>query len=127
MSEHPGQPTELQRALMERARAGLERDREKPPKQILPRIVAAAMAIGLVLFLMTGFSNFLTSVQKVLELVDEEQTQEPGEPMPVYVVPGEDPATPAPPVIPVSASPTESVIRPAERNPSDAPPAGTAQ
>jgi hypothetical protein len=93
MSERPDQPTALQRALMERAQSNLARDREKPPRRILVRIVGACLAIGLVLVVMTGFSKFLTSVQKVLEVVGQDEVPAVGEPLPVFVVPDEVPNT----------------------------------
>ena len=91
MSGSRDQPTELQRALMDRARLNMERDGEKHPRPIWPRIVGAVIAVGIVLALMTGFSKFLTSVQKVLELTVEEEPAVTSEPMPVYSVPESQP------------------------------------
>jgi len=78
--------TVLQRALMDRARAQAERDREKPPKHLLPRVIAATLALAVVLFVMLGFNAFLTSMQKVLGLEVTAPPPAPTEPMPAYAV-----------------------------------------
>lgn len=78
--------TALQRALMDRARAQAERDREKPPKHLLPRVIAATLALAVVLLVMLGFNAFLTSMQKVLGLEVTAPPPAPTEPMPAYAV-----------------------------------------
>lgn len=87
--------TVLQRALMDRARAQAERDQEKPPKHLLPRVVAGALALSVVLVVLLGFNAFLTSMQKVLELEVTAPPAAPTEPMPAYAV-AESPADAAP-------------------------------
>ena len=105
MSGSGDRPTELQRALMDRARVNMERDGEKHPRPVWPRIVGAVIALGIVLVLMTGFSKFLTSVQKVLELTVEEEPVV-SEPMPVYSVPESEPvARPESPDSPAAEEP----------------------
>jgi len=81
-----GDRSVLQRALMDRARAQAELDQVKPPKHVLPRVIAATLALGVVLFVMLGFNAFLTSVQKVLELEVTAPPPAPTEPMPAYAV-----------------------------------------
>jgi len=81
----------LQRALMDRARAQAERDQVKPPQHVLPRVIAAALALGVVLIVMLGFDAFLTSMQKVLGLEVTAPPPAATEPMPAYVV-AEQPA-----------------------------------
>jgi hypothetical protein len=76
----------VQRALMDRARALAERDHEKPPKHLLPRVIAAALAAGVVLLVLLGFNAFLTSMQKVLGLEVTAPPPAPTEPMPAYAV-----------------------------------------
>jgi len=76
----------LQRALMDRARAQAERDQEKPPKHVLPRVVAGTLALGVVLVVMLGFNAFLTSMQKVMGLEVTAPPPAPTEPMPAYAV-----------------------------------------
>jgi hypothetical protein len=90
----------LERTLMDRARRAAERDRQKGPRRPLQHAVALAAAVVLTLVIGLGFDAFLTSVQKVLRMLDEqealqkqqqEQVQpDPSEPMPAYVVPGEE-------------------------------------
>jgi hypothetical protein len=93
--------SQLQRTLMDRARREAERDRQKGPRRTLQHAIALAAALTLTLVSGLGFDAFLTSVQKVMRMLDEqeaqqkqEQTQEPvqpdpSEPIPAYVVPGD--------------------------------------
>ncbi|HXW09427.1 MAG TPA: hypothetical protein VD737_02335 [Steroidobacteraceae bacterium] len=90
----------LERTLMDRARRAAERDRQKGPRRPLQHAIALAAAVVLTLVIGLGFDAFLTSVQKVLRMLDEqealqkqqqEQVQpDPSEPIPAYVVPGEE-------------------------------------
>jgi ferric-dicitrate binding protein FerR (iron transport regulator) len=87
----------LERQLMDRARRAAERDQEKPPRRVAQHTIAAAAALGLVLVIALGFDAFLTSMQKVMRMLDEEEAKQkqqqeqappdPTEPMPAYVVP----------------------------------------
>jgi hypothetical protein len=86
MTGAPDDRTVLQRALMDRARAQAERDGVKPPQHVLPRVIAAALALGVVLFVLLGFNAFLTSMQKVLGLEVTAPPPAPTEPMPAYAV-----------------------------------------
>lgn len=96
----------VERALMDRARNAAERDRQKGPRRWLERALALAAALVLVTVIGLGFDAFLTSVQKVMRMLDEqdakqkqEQAQpqpQPTDPMPAYVVPSEPEPVPAP-------------------------------
>jgi hypothetical protein len=89
--------TDVERKLMDRARRAAERDKEKQPRRVAQHTIAAAAALGLVLALALGFDAFLTSMQKVMRMLDEEEAKQkqqqeqaktdPAEPMPAYVVP----------------------------------------
>lgn len=103
----PGRRSAVERALMDRARRAAERDRQKGPRRPLQQALALAAAVTLVLVIALGFDAFLTSVQKVLRMLAEEESRQqqeqsapkPGDPIPAYVVPYEDPppaADPAP-------------------------------
>jgi hypothetical protein len=91
------QQTSLERQLMDRARLAAERDRQKGPRRTLQHAIAMAAAVGLVLVIALGFDAFLTSMQKVMRMLDaeeERQKQEqaapkPDEPIPAYVVPSD--------------------------------------
>lgn len=93
----------VERALMDRARAAAERDRQKEPRRLGPSLVALSAALVLVLVIGLGFDAFLTSVQRVLRMISEEEQRQqqetpapdPTEPMPAYIVP-EDDAPPPP-------------------------------
>ncbi|HEX9206922.1 MAG TPA: hypothetical protein VF851_01715 [Steroidobacteraceae bacterium] len=95
--ERRRQRTLLERQLMERARRAAERDHQKEPRRTLQHVIAMAAAVGLVLIIALGFDAFLTSMQKVMRMLDaeeERQKQEqaapkPDEPMPAYVVPSD--------------------------------------
>jgi hypothetical protein len=87
----------LERTLMDRARLAAERDRQKGPRRLLQHAIALALALGLVLTIALGFDAFLTSMQKVMRVLDEDAKQQqqqaephaprPEDPMPAYVVP----------------------------------------
>ena len=90
----------LERTLMDRARRAAERDRQKGPRRPLQHAIALAAAVVLTLVIGLGFDAFLTSVQKVLRMLDEQEARQkqqqeqvqpdPSEPMPAYVVPGDE-------------------------------------
>ncbi len=87
----------LQRTLMDRARLAAERDGQKGPRRLVQNSIALAAALLLVGVIMLGFDTFLTSVQKIMRMMDADTPQpqaEPAppdtaEPMPAYVVPPE--------------------------------------
>lgn len=90
----------LERTLMDRARRAAERDRQKGPRRPLQHAIALAAAVVLTLVIGLGFDAFLTSVQKVLRMLDEQEARQkqqqeqvqpdPSEPIPAYVVPGDE-------------------------------------
>ena len=90
----------LERTLMDRARRAAERDRLKGPRRPLQHAIALAAAVVLTLVIGLGFDAFLTSVQKVLRMLDEQEARQkqqqeqvqpdPSEPIPAYVVPGDE-------------------------------------
>src|SRR5512136_2708415 len=87
----------LERELMERARRAAELDRQRGPRRLLQHSIAFAAAVVLVVVLALGIDAFLTSMQKVNRMLDEQEQQErqsqpapdPKDPMPAYVVPGD--------------------------------------
>jgi hypothetical protein len=96
--EHDGRRLRfsLERTLMDRARRAAERDRQRGPRRYVQHAIALAAAVALVTAIALGFDAFLTSMQKVMRLLDEDgarQQQEqpaqpkPEEPIPAYVVP----------------------------------------
>lgn len=90
----------LERTLMDRARREAERDRQKGPRRPLQHVIALAAAVVLTLVIGLGFDAFLTSVQKVLRMLDEQEARQkqqqeqvqpdPSEPIPAYVVPADE-------------------------------------
>lgn len=95
--EHRRQRTLLERQLMDRALRAAERDRQKGPRRTVQHAIALAAALGLVLIVALGFDAFLTSMQKVMRILDaEEQKQQqeqaapkPDDPIPAYAVPSD--------------------------------------
>jgi hypothetical protein len=94
----------MQRLLMDRAREHAERDAVKPPMRIVPIVVGFALALAVVLTIGTGFDKFLTGVQRFMHIYDEmdrqEEVKRAKQPMPAFVVPGDDAAPAAPPETP---------------------------
>jgi hypothetical protein len=88
----------VQRAFMDRARRAVERDQEKPPRRIGQHLLALVAAFGLTFGIVYVFDAFLTAMQKVMGMMDEQeerQKQEEAErkkkePIPAYVVPPAD-------------------------------------
>lgn len=108
MPERPEEHENLQRVLMDRARAHAERDKEPPQRHLFPLIAGALLALGLVLMVALGFDAFLESMQRVMEIGSEEEVPAepaPDSPMPAYVVP-EEPATGVAPTEPSDATET---------------------
>lgn len=85
----------LQRAFMDRARRAVEREHAPVPRRVGHRIVGLVAALALTLTIVFVFDAFLTSMQKVMRMIDEQaerQQQEQiekkkKEPIPAYVVP----------------------------------------
>ena len=103
----------LQRKLMERARIAAERDSVKRPSRLLQHVLALIAALLVVFVVLFGFNAFLTGMQKVMRMLDEQEQQQQQEeeqrqqqlerqrrekqkqatePMPVYAVPPEEEA-----------------------------------
>jgi ferric-dicitrate binding protein FerR (iron transport regulator) len=88
----------LQRAFMDRARRAVEREQEKSPRRPWQHVLALVAAFGLTFGIVYVFDAFLTSMQKVMRMMDEQedrQRQEEAErkkrePIPAYVVPPSD-------------------------------------
>ena len=101
----------LQRKLMERARVAAERDSVKQPSRRLQHALALLAALLVVFIVVFGFNAFLTSMQNVMRMLDEQEQQQQQEeqqrqqelerqrkekqkqatePMPAYVVPAEE-------------------------------------
>lgn len=95
--EHRRQKSLLERQLMDRARRAAERDRQPRPRRTLQHAIALLAALGLVLIITLGFDAFLTSMQKVMRMLDEEEQKQkqeqaaprPEDPIPAYVVPSD--------------------------------------
>ena len=87
----------LQRAFMDRARRAVEFEQEKRPRRLGQRLIALVAAFGLTFGIVYAFDAFLTGMQKVMRMMDEQeerQKQEEAErkkkePMPAYVVPSD--------------------------------------
>lgn len=95
--EQRRQRTFVERQFMDRARRAVEFDHQERPRRLLQHAIALVAALGLVLIITLGFDAFLTSMQKVMRMLDaeeEKQRQEeaapkPEDPMPAYVVPAD--------------------------------------
>ncbi len=89
----------LQRAFMDRARRAVEHEQEeeKQPRPLGQHVVALVAAFGLTFGIVYVFDAFLSSMQRVMHMMDEQearQQQEEAErkkkePMPAYVVPSD--------------------------------------
>jgi hypothetical protein len=87
----------LQRAFMDRARRAVEREQEKRPRRLGQHLIALVAAFGLTFGILYVFDAFLSSMQRVMHMMDEQeerQKQEEAErkkkePMPAYVVPSD--------------------------------------
>lgn len=83
---------------MDRARRAVEFDQEKRPRRLGQHLVALVAAFGLTFGIVYVFDAFLTGMQKVMRMMDEQeerQKQEEAErkkkePIPAYVVPPAD-------------------------------------
>lgn len=89
MNGPPGGSSDLNRLLMDRARAHAERDRARAPRRVIPMILGGLAAVGIVLVFLFGFDAFLTSMQKFLEVEVTDPAPEVTAPMPAFVVTGD--------------------------------------
>ena len=95
--QQTAQPS-LQRAFMDRTRRAVEREHEKIPRRLGQHVVSLVAAFALTFGILYVFDAFLTSMQKVMRMIDEQeerQQQEEAdrkakEPIPAYVVPPSD-------------------------------------
>lgn len=95
--QRSAQPS-VQRAFMDRARRAVEREHEKPPRRLGLHLVALVAAFGLTFGIVYVFDAFLTGMQKVMRMMDEqeerqkqeEEERKKKEPIPAYVVPPSD-------------------------------------
>ena len=95
--QQTAQPS-LQRAFMDRARRAVEREHEKSPRRLGQHVVSLVAAFALTFGILYVFDAFLTSMQKVLRMIDEQEARQQQEeadrkakePIPAYVVPPSD-------------------------------------
>jgi len=78
---------------MERARQQAERQDERLPRPVLPRVVGFALAVLVFVVLLFAFDLFLAIMQRYLDLPVADPAPAATEPMPAYVVPDEPSAT----------------------------------
>lgn len=94
------EPSELQQALMERARLR-QLDATLPAKRpsVLPKVACFAIAFCIVLAVFSGFDRFLSAMQHYLEwsVTEPVPASAPAATLPVFVVEDPQPADPAPP------------------------------
>ncbi len=82
---------------MDRARRAVEREPEKPPLRLWQKAIALVAACGLAFGIVYGFASFLGGMQRVMDLLNEEEQRQQQaeaekkrtEPMPAYVVPSD--------------------------------------
>jgi cytochrome c-type biogenesis protein CcmH/NrfG len=87
----------LQRAFMDRARRAVEREQAPTPRRVGQRVVALIAALALTFGIVFVFDAFLSSMQKVMRMLDEQEERQKQEeierkkkePMPAYVVPSD--------------------------------------
>jgi hypothetical protein len=78
----------LQRKIMERNRRAAALDHVKPQTRWLQHAMALVAALVVVLLVTLGFDAFLSSMQRVMHMMDQQEEQQKArEPMPAYVVP----------------------------------------
>jgi hypothetical protein len=91
------EPQSLQRALMDRALRAAEREQERPPRRLGQHLLALVAAFGLTFGIVYVVDAFVTSMQKVMRMMDEQEARQQQdeaerkkkEPMPAYVVPSD--------------------------------------
>ena len=82
---------------MDRARRAVEHEQQKRPRRLGQHLLALVAAFGLTFGILYVFDAFLTSMQKVMRMMDEqeelqrqqEEKKRQQEPMPAYVVPSD--------------------------------------
>ena len=88
---------DLQRAFMDRARRAVEHEQAPTPRRVGHRVVAFVAALALTFTIVFVFDAFLSSMQKVMRMMDEQEERQrqeeierkKKEPIPAYVVPAE--------------------------------------
>lgn len=100
MMADSNQPSELQQALMERARLR-QIEAALPVKRpsVLPRVACFGIAFCIVLTVFFGFDRFLSAMQHYIEwsVTEPVPASAPAGAMPVFVIEHPQPADPAPP------------------------------
>ena len=89
MPQSPEEPIDVQRALMDRARRMAERDQQPDERPLLPRLVGLGLALVIVVVVLFAFDRFLASMQRFLALPVVDPEPSVTEPLPAYVVPGD--------------------------------------
>jgi len=87
----------VQRAFMDRARRAVEHEQAPAPRGVGHRVVAFVAALALTFGIVFVFDAFLSSMQKVMHMLDEQEERQQQEeierkkkePMPAYVVPSD--------------------------------------
>ena len=78
----------LQRKIMERNRRAAALDHVKPEARWVQHALALVAALVVVLVVTLGFDAFLSSMQRVMHMMDlQDEQQKAKAPMPAYVVP----------------------------------------
>jgi len=87
----------VQRAFMDRARRAVEHEQAPTPRRVGHRVVAFVAALALTFTIVFVFDAFLSSMQKVMRMIDEQEERQQQEeierkkkePIPAYVVPAD--------------------------------------
>lgn len=87
----------VQRAFMDRARRAVEHEQAPTPRRVGHRVVAFVAALALTFTIVFVFDAFLSSMQKVMRMIDEQEARQQQEeierkkkePIPAYVVPAD--------------------------------------
>jgi cytochrome c-type biogenesis protein CcmH/NrfG len=87
----------VQRAFMDRARRAVEHEQAPTPRRVGHRVVAFVAALALTFGIVFVFDAFLSSMQKVMRMLDEQEERQQQEeierkkkePIPAYVVPAD--------------------------------------
>jgi hypothetical protein len=87
MPATPQEPLDVERVLMDRARRLAGRQEERMERPLLPRLVALALSLVVVVIVLFAFDRFLASMQRFMSLPVGEPEAAPSETIPAYVVP----------------------------------------
>jgi ferric-dicitrate binding protein FerR (iron transport regulator) len=87
----------VQRAFMDRARRAVEHEQAPTPRRVGHRVVALVVALALTFGIVFAFDAFLSNMQKVMHMLDEQEERQrqeeierkKREPIPAYVVPAD--------------------------------------